>query len=510
MEKSRTQKSFINVGVMGLYEVVVMICGLITPRLILSTFGSTYNGMTSSITQFLSFITILRAGVAGASRVSLYRTLSVDDVMGTSRIMKATENFLRKIAYIFLGYLLVLAVIYKPLSGISVPWFGTFLLVIIIGLGTFAQYYFGLAYQTLVAADQKNYIYYLQQMVVTILNTIIAVCLIKCGASIYAVKFGSAIIFVLSPIWLNRYVSKRYKLIKNCEPDNTALKQRKDVFGLAIANIAHDNTDIVILTLFTNAKIVSVYSVYNLVINSLKKLLSVFTTGLEAAFGNMWAKKETEAIERNIGVFELLISCFVSIVFSCTIVLILPFVQLYTEGVTDVNYIQPFYAFIAISAQAFYCLRMPYLTLVQAAGHYKQTRNGSFVEAGINVIASLLLVFKYGLAGVAIGTFLADIFRTVQYAKYCCDHLIKKSYWYVVKRMLLTSLNVALAVGINELFTKKVIITSWIDWIIEAFGVTLVACLVTLIMTVVFYRKDLYATIDIVKKTLLKKRVVNR
>lgn len=506
MKRTRTQKSFINVTVMGAYEMVVMICGLITPRLILVTYGSAYNGMISSITQFLSFITILRAGVAGASRVSLYKTLARDDVEGTSRIMKATEKFLQKIAYIFLGYLVFLAIIYKNISGAEVSWIETSSLVIIIGLGTFAQYYFGLAYQTLVAADQKNYIYYLQQIIVTVLNTIIAVCLINAGASIHMVKLGSAVIFVASPILLNIYVSKRYKLIKKCEPDNTALKQRKDVFGLAVANIAHDNTDIAMLTIFAGTKIVSIYAVYNLVISSLKKLLSVFTTGLEAAFGNMWAKKETEAIERNLGIFELLISCFVSIAFSCTIVLILPFVKLYTEGVTDINYIQPMYALIAICAQAFYCMRMPYLTLVQAAGHYKETRNGSFVEAAINVTVSLILVQKYSLVGVAIGTLLADIFRTVQYAKYCCDHLIEKNYWYVIKRMILTAFNIGVSVFFMEFIAKNFIVLSWKDWVIEAMEVGILACVVTLITAGIFYRKDLQGVIAILTRTFKLKR----
>ena len=49
-----------------LLEIVTLISGLIMPRLILSFFGSTSNGLVSSITQFLGFSTILRAGLGGA------------------------------------------------------------------------------------------------------------------------------------------------------------------------------------------------------------------------------------------------------------------------------------------------------------------------------------------------------------------------------------------------------------------------------------------------------------
>ncbi len=504
MIKSRAQKSFMNIGVMSIYQVVVLICGLITPRYILAAFGSSYNGITASIVQFLSFITILRAGVAGSSRVALYKTLAKNDGFATSRILKSTEVYLRKIALGFLLYLIILAIFYKTISGTIIPWIECASLVIIIGFGTFAQYYFGLAYQTLLAADQKNYIYYIQQIIVTILNTLVAVILIRSGASIQIVKFGSAIIFVANPILLNLYVSKRYKIIKDCEPDNSALRQKKDVMGLAIANIVHENTDIAILTVFMDIKVVSVYSVYNLVIGGLKKVLSVFTTGLEAAFGNMLANNETGLIRRNFGIFELIIYSFVSVVFSCTIVLILPFVSIYTKGITDINYIHPLYAIVAVIAQAFFCMRIPYMTLVQAAGHYKETRNGSFIEAGLNLTLSLVFVKLYGILGVAIGTLAADIFRTLQYAKYCCDHLVELAYISVIKRFIWTLFNVFTTVYFYSLF-KVSAIESWDKWVFTAVTIFIFSVIITFISALVFYKDDLFAANGIVKRTFNKK-----
>lgn len=50
-------------------------------------------------------------------RVSLYKSLAANDILETSRILKATENYLRKVAYVFLAYLFVLAIIYKQISG---------------------------------------------------------------------------------------------------------------------------------------------------------------------------------------------------------------------------------------------------------------------------------------------------------------------------------------------------------------------------------------------------------
>ena len=63
----RTKKAFRNMVAATVYQVVAIICGLITPRLVLANFGSTYNGVVNSATQFLSMIHILTLGITGAT-----------------------------------------------------------------------------------------------------------------------------------------------------------------------------------------------------------------------------------------------------------------------------------------------------------------------------------------------------------------------------------------------------------------------------------------------------------
>ena len=78
-KQSRLKKATYSVIFLGIYQAVVFICNLILPRFILVAYGSEYNGIVSSITQFLTFISILRLGIAGATRVELYKSLAADD-----------------------------------------------------------------------------------------------------------------------------------------------------------------------------------------------------------------------------------------------------------------------------------------------------------------------------------------------------------------------------------------------------------------------------------------------
>ena len=109
---SRLKKTTYNIIFIAIYEIITFLCGLILPRIILKSYGSEYNGIVSSITQFLSFISILRLGVSGSTRVELYKSLANNDSKKTSGIIVATEKHMRKISIIFIGYLIALSIIY--------------------------------------------------------------------------------------------------------------------------------------------------------------------------------------------------------------------------------------------------------------------------------------------------------------------------------------------------------------------------------------------------------------
>lgn len=487
----RTQKALYNIATSLIYQIVSIICGLIAPKLILASFGSTYNGVINSATQFLSIITILNLGIAGATRVALYNTLAVKDTIGTSRIMKATKNYMRKVAFCLLIYSVILCVIYPIISHNNLTRSDNMILIAIVSISSFAEYFFGISNQTLLTADQASYVMNLINIIKTIINTILIAVLIKLGASIYIVKLGSAIIFFLAPVILEIYTKKKYKLTNKCTPDDSAIKNRGAVAFHSIANIIHNNTDLVVLTLFTDAKLISVYTVYYLVVGKIKSLMTVFTTGLESAFGNMWVKKEIDAINRNFRMFEYGIFTFTAIMFSCVGILILPFIELYTKEVTDVNYIRVGFATLVTVTEAAHCLRQPYLTLVQATGFYEETKIGAMIEALLNIGISLILVIPLGINGVMFGTLVANIFRTTQYSIFISNNILHRSYSQIVRR-LLWLLGVCCIAVLSSLKIYDFIIfpTGWIGWIIKAVITFAISCIVALIMSLIFYKSD--------------------
>lgn len=504
MGKSRKEKARLNIISSAAAEFISILNGFILPRLILLNYGSGYNGITSSISQFLSLISILTIGVTASTRVALYRSLAENDIKVTSAIVRAAEKYMRKVGSILLVYIFGLACIYPLVVKTDFGFWEISSLIVIIGLSSFAEYFFGITYGTFLLADQCVYISNCFTILATTLNLALTVILIKAGCSIQLVKLGSAVVFVIKPILQHYYVSKKYQLDKHCEPDMSALHNRRNTMMHAVANIVHDKTDLVVLTLLTDVKTVSVYTVYNLVLAALIKLQNIFTNGTEAIFGNMWAKGEMEGIRRNLSIYEFFISAYSSVVYSVTLVMILPFVKLYTHNITDVEYIRPAYAGVIIAAFVILSFRTPYLALVQGIGHYRQTRNAAIWEAGINLLLSVaavcvIPVWEYKIVGVAIGTLAANLFRTIHYALYVDNHVVRRGRHVFALRILWTACNICLISLPGHALLKTMLVPDWWHWLAAAFCSGVYAVLITMISALVFYRKDLFSVLQVLR-----------
>ena len=503
----RGKKALYNSLASAVSQIVTMVCGFILPRLILSTFGSSYNGITASVSQFLSVIALLRAGVGGATRASLYQSLANNDTKRTSATVKATEIFMRKVALIFLGIVTIFAIFYPYLVKDEFEWGFAASLILIISLSTFIQYFFGITYQMLYQADQRQYITAAISTVATILNTIIAVILIKLGVGIHGVKLGSAIAYSITPLTLNYLAKKEYHLDRKAKPDFASISQRWDAFFHQLASFIHNNTDITLLTIFTNTREISVYTVYYLVANGLKSVMNTLVIGVESAFGNIIAMNEMETLRNNVIHYETMLHVFSSVLFGAALVLVTPFIQVYTKGIGDVNYIRYVFGYLVIICEMLFILRSPYEALVNAAGHFKQTKKYAFAEAAINLILSILMVRRYGMVGVVVGTLAAIVFRNLAYGIYASQEIIHRKISVFIKRFLITGLTV-LTIGLLSKRLPRPEMISYLNWVLYAVMVTPLAIALTILYNYVFYKDDL---LKMLKKVVgILKRVVRR
>lgn len=493
---TRTKRAKLNIVVSLIAQAITLVCGFIVPRMFIGAFGSEAYGATASIQTFLNYIALLEGGIGGVARAALYKPLADKDTRVISAVVCEIKRFFRMIAYIFVIYVIILACTYKYISHTEIfDWASTFALVIVISISTFAQYFIGISYSVLLQAAQKTYITQTVSIVATVLNAILVVVLIKFGFNIIWVKLFSSIVFACKPIALWLIVRKQFKLIPHVKDGETHLSQKWTGLGQHIAYFLHSNTDVAVLTVFVNLSTVAIYSVYHMVVAHIQNIASSFMTGMESIFGDMIAKGERETLQKTFSVYETVIS-FVSIVlFSTTLVLIIPFIKVYTAKVTDVDYVAPLFAVLLISASLIYCFRSPYHSVVIAAGHFKQTRLAAYLEAIINIVSSILLVLFFGLVGVAIGTVLATAFRLIFYVVYLSKYIMQRSVFYAIKRILINALSVLCIYFAGRFVISFLPQGDLLSLALCGIVVVIIAAAVCLAVNMFFYRKDVLSYI---------------
>lgn len=485
-------------------NIVVFIFGLIVPKIIINNYGSNINGVVTSITQFLAYITLLESGIGPVVKATLYKPIAKNEKEKIRDILRASEKFFHVISYIFLAYLIILSFVYPIFVNDEFGYWFSFSLVIIISISTFAEYYFGMTYKLYLQAEQKSYIVSTIQIITYIVNLIVIVLVAKIGASIQVLKLLSGLVFTLRPIIQNYYIKKKYKINLKDADDDYKLKQKWDGLAQHIASVIHNNADVTILTFFSSLSEVSVYSVYAMLMKGLKSIAQSLNEGIEAAFGSMIATDETDNLRKKFDLYEIVYFALIVVLYGCCLILITPFVKVYTSGVTDANYYRPLFGYLIVISEFLWAIRQPYNNLVKGAGHFKQTKKGAWLEAIINVVISIMLVFKFGIIGVAIGTLLAMLVRTVEFIYYTNKHILKRNVIENVKKILILVLEFVIFVIVIAI-CPKMDVNTYGDWTLFAFISCFICVLIVAIINMIFYRNKIKDIIHIITRVLKRK-----
>lgn len=480
-------------------QLVAVVCGFILPRLIIGTYGSDQNGLVQSISQFLSVITFLDLGVGTVVQSSLYKPIADNDKSEISKIYISAQKFFRHLAMMLAVYLILLICFYPYISSSKFDFWYTAAMVTVLGYGLFAQYYFGIVNSLLITADQRGYISYNLQSVTVMINMLLSCVMIYSGASLLMLRFVTSFVFLVRPVFLYYYVHYKYDIDYKIKYTIEPIKQKWNGIAMHISAVILDNTDVVVLTIFSTLSNVSIYSIYNIIILGVKSMFFSATTGIRSLIGDMLAKGEEDKLRELFSWVEWIIHTGTILVFGITGLLILPFIRVYMDGVTDANYVQPLFATLIVAAHCAHCLRLPYNTMILAGGHYKQTQSNYIIASLLNLGLSILVVKFYGLIGVAVGTLVAMLFQTIWMSWYNSKNFIHWPVKFIIKQFFVDAM-----VLIFMYLSSLIYHMSHFDipsWIVLSIEICFTSLLISVIINCLFYRE---------KMNVLKNKLVLR
>ena len=465
-----------------LAQLVAIIYGFVLPRMILEQYGSAANGLTQSIRQFLGVISFLDMGVGQVVRSALYRPLSQKNHLQISKIIVSGRKYYRLIAYILLGYVAVLLCVYPSLVKNNFGWVYTASMIAVMAVSSFAQYYFGIINEQLLHADQKSYIIYLIQIFTNVVNLIVCIWMMRTGASIHGVKLATSLVFILKPIIYSAYIQRHYQIDSKITYEEEPIKQKWSGIAQHISAVVLDGTDNIVLTFFSTLANVSVYSVYYMIISSIQSFYQSAVAGIQSAAGAMWANQDFQKIKQMFSAVEFSLHAVTIFLFSCTGILIVPFIRVYTNGLSDANYIQPIFATLLVIAYGIRSLRTPYNIWILAAGHFKQTQRCHITAVVLNLTISILAVSRYGLVGIAIGTLIAMCYQTTWMAVYTIRNLVRCTFSHVLKQCFVdVTIVLAICFSTSWITLREV---SYLGWFLMALQTGIVALLATVVISV--------------------------
>lgn len=495
---NRTRKLQLNIITTLLYQIVNIISGFILPNFFLRYYGSEINGLVSSVTQFLVIISLSECGVGAVVQAALYKPIAENNEKEISRIYKSSTNFFNRISKMLLGYMIILIIIFPLIISKCFSSFFIGVLIIAITLSMLAQYYLAITYRLILNAAQLSYIQMIVGTITIIMNVIVSVVLMEKGASIQVVKLISSMIYLIQPLIYKKVVDKYYKIDKNIKIEDEPLKQKWNGFAQHIATVVLENTDVMILTFFSTLSNVSVYVIYHLVTNGIKLLFTSIVNNMKSLLGDMYAKNEKKLLDDTFTKFEWIMHISVTFVYSVTAVLIIPFIKVYTRGINDMNYILPIFGTLMCLAMAIYTIRLPYSQMVLVVGHFKQTQISAVVEAILNLSISIVVVFKFGLVGVAIGTIVAVSYRTIYFVWYLSKNVLKRRISIFIKCIILDIL-IAICIYLSTAWISLKSL-NYYEWIIMAVKVGCVGLVNVIVFSMVFSRKNIMCCFMEIKK----------
>ena len=420
----RTKRCFFN-AFSGLFSQFVSVAlGVIIPRLVLVQLGSEANGLLSATQQALVYLDLLESGIGTAALQALYKPAAEQDRAAVSGIFNAIRREYAKVGIAYAALVCGLSVLFPFFIKTELPFFTVLLTVLLGGMGQAVRFLLQAKYRVLLQAEGRGYVLINANLLLTVSISIGKIILLICGLSLIAVQLLCFLCGLLQTTLLTLYAKKQYSwLDRAVPPDTTATAQHRAVLVHQISGLIFQNTDILLLSVVCGLKTTSVYSMYVMLFGMVGTAVSAINGSVSFVLGQTYHTDRAHFL-RLYRAFETYNMALTFALYLTADVFILPFLKLYTAGVTDISYLDPVLPHLFVCTYLLSNGRAAAQRVIEYAGHFQKTQNRSVIESVINLLISLLLVVPLGMYGVLIGTIAALLYRTNDMILYASHKLL--------------------------------------------------------------------------------------
>ncbi len=303
-EASRLKKSLLNARVNLIFYFLNLALSFFSRKIFLDALGADFMGLIGTMNNLLGFLNLAELGISTAIGYVLYKPLFEHNEPKINEIISVFGFLYRRIGFIILSVGCVLAC-FLPLIfpnnvfELGVVYFAFFSYLTTSLIGYFANYK-----QTLLGADQRNYVVTAYYQSAIIIKTLLQMTLVYYTGNYYLWISMELLLGITYSVILNWKVNQVYpwlrseikqgKLLFKKYPE--VIKYTKQLFVHRIGGFVQFQTTPFLVYAFVSLKTVAYYGNYTLIIDKISIFISNLLGSTNAGVGNLIAEGNTKRI----------------------------------------------------------------------------------------------------------------------------------------------------------------------------------------------------------------------
>lgn len=408
----RTKYSVKNFILQFITNITTVIFLFVSQTLFIKLLGIEYNGLNGLFTNIIAILNLFELGIGSSITYNLYKYTKTNDEENIKSIM----SFYRKTYNYICLLVLFIALLFIPflkyiIKDVTIDINITFVYLLFV-ITTISSYLFSYK-RSIIIANQKNYIISIIEIIyIVILNTI-QIFILWFTKNYYLYLIIKILCILIENIIINIKASKMYpylldKNIKNLDPRiKTSIVSRVKALVIHKTSGAVTNgTDNILISAFLGITTTGLYTSYNYIISSVKKLFGNIIQATTSSIGNLLVEKN---YDKNYETFKKIrfLNLWIAISTStCLLLITQPFVKLWLGK----KYLLDISVLIVLVINYFQTMmRSTYASFKDAAGIWVEDKYIPLLQLSINLVSSIVLLKIFGLKGVFIGTIISSL-----------------------------------------------------------------------------------------------------
>ena len=435
MPASRSKNAILNIVVGWGTQVAILVLTFVSRRIFVKFLSTDYLGINGLYSNILSVLALAELGLGHLTQYFLYKPVLENDYKKINATVKYFKKLYTFIAIVVFSIGLALIPFLRFVINSNLKQ-NELIIYYLIFLANSCVTYFSADKIALLAANQDNRLtkYITLTLNVGLQFAHIVVLYIWHNYIIYLLATLASTI--LNVVITQMICRRRYLYLKEKDANPEAIDKKnivdsiKSTFVYKIGATVINNTDNILISIIVSTAMVGFYSNYFVVISAIQGFLSIITTSLISAVGNLSAEGRAN---RSHEIFNLMLLFYNFIASFCGVsffFLLNDFILLWLGE----KYLLDQWTVFAISF-SFYLTNAisPVWMFREANGLFGKVKYLLLITAAFNIVFSIILGKLFGIFGILLATSLARIVTTVWYEpKILFKNVFEKScmfYW---------------------------------------------------------------------------------